>query len=118
MITTLAEVVAFVGAGYSDDDVRGAWHAAEQYVADRCRWTPVPQYDDEGRQKKNDDGTPADQAPASLVEAVKLQTARYLARKKSPDGMVGMNDFGPVRMPVTDRDVERALAPYRVVVFG
>lgn len=76
-----------------------AWKAAEQYVADRCRWG---------------DGT----APDALVEAVLLLTGRFLARHNSPDGLVGGGELGPARIPALDRDAERLMQPYRRVVFG
>lgn len=55
---------------------------------------------------------------ADLVMAVQLLVARYLARRNSPDGTLGMSEFGVGRIATVDRDVEQLLAPYRKVVFG
>lgn len=116
-ITTLQDVATFCGNGADTDEVRAAWLAAEQYVADRCRWVPVPQVTDDGLPKVDDEGEPVLGAPASLVQAVKLQAARYLARRRSPDGLVGMGtELGPSRIPITDRDVQDAMGSYRMVV--
>lgn len=73
--------------------------AAEAYIGGRCR---IPE------------GTP----PPELVAAVRLLVARYLARENSPDGFVGMSEFGPARISTIDRDVQSLIAPYRPVVFG
>lgn len=73
--------------------------AAEAYITRRCR---IPE------------GTP----PADLVEAVRLLVARYLARRSSPDGTLGMSEFGAGRIATIDRDIEGLIAPYRPVVFG
>ena len=74
--------------------------AAEAYIRRMCR---VP-----------------DQAAdrAGLVMAVHLLVARYLARRNSPDGTLGMSEFGVGRISTVDRDVEQLLGPYRKVVFG
>lgn len=51
--------------------------------------------------------------------AVKLLTARLLARHNSPDGLAaGGSDLGPVRVTSVDRDVMALIAPYKPVVFG
>ena len=86
---------------------RVAWAAAEGYIASRCSW---PAYDTDGR---------ALPAPAALVQAVRLLTARYLARHNSPDGLAAAGgELGPVRVAGTDRDVEALIGPYRRVVIG
>ena len=72
--------------------------AAESYIAERCR-VPVP-------------------PPGDLVQAVRLLTARYLARRNSADGTLGMSEFGVGRIATVDRDVEALIGPYRRVVFG
>ncbi|WP_041707505.1 hypothetical protein [Acidipropionibacterium acidipropionici] len=80
-----------------------AWRSADAWVAARVRFRPArPGW-----------GTPED-----LVQAVRLLTARYLARRNSPDGFLGMGEFGPARVPINDRDVNSLIAPYRRVVFG
>lgn len=82
---------------------RAAYEAAEAYVAERCTWSV---------------GAGSDPAPASLVQAVRLLTSRYLARRNSPDGLAGGGDLGPVRVAAVDRDVDRLIAPWRNVVLA
>lgn len=94
MITDLEAVKAWLGAHPDPDQVRTAWEAAEAYVAQRTH------VDDE-------------RVPGDLVQAVYLLTARYLARRNSPEGFVGLGDLGPARLPVSDRDVERLIDPWR-----
>lgn len=103
-ITTLDEVRAWLGEGHNDE-VEPAYKAAEAYVGKRVRWAAEP-----------GDGEEWPPAPDDLVQAVCFQTARYLARRSSPDGFVGMGEFGPARVPVTDRDVQALVDPYRRAV--
>ena len=81
-------------------DVDVVHKGAEAYIANRCV-VPVGPV-----------------VPGDLVEAVRLLTARYLARRNSPDGTLGMSEFGVGRIATVDRDVEALIAPYRRVVFG
>lgn len=74
--------------------------AAEAYIGSRCR---IPE---------------GVVPPKDLVEAVRLLVARYAARQNSPEGFVGMSEFGPARISTVDRDVESLIGPYRRVVFG
>lgn len=90
-----------------DDVFRNAWDAAENYVETRVEY---PTGTDEG-------GNPI-LPPAALVEAVVLLTARYLQRRNSPDGFIGLGELGVARVPVTDRDVDRLMAPHLRVVIG
>lgn len=87
--------------GENQEDLKIVRDAAEQYVAARCRLPETP-----------------GEVPADLVQAVWLLIARYLARRNSPDGTLGMSEFGVGRISTVDRDVEQLLAPYRRVVFG
>lgn len=103
-ITTLEAMQTSVGPGHNVADVKAAWQAAEAYVGKRVRWGEP---DPEGNWPP---------APEDLVQAVRLLTARYLARKASPDGFVGMGEFGPARVPTTDRDVQLLIGPYRQAV--
>lgn len=80
-------------------EVSVAHQAAEQYISSRIRTLAGP-------------------APADLVQAVRLLTARYLARRNSADGTLGMSEFGVGRIATVDRDVESLIGPYRRVVFG
>lgn len=105
-ITTHDQAIAWFPKAPTGD-VERAWRAAEGFIADRCRWPALAS-----------DGTPLD-PPGALVEAVHLLIARLLARRNSPDGVVGVGDeFGPVRITHVDRDVMALIAPYRPVVFG
>jgi hypothetical protein len=83
--------------------VAESWAAADAWVAARIRFRPAQ---------------PGVDVPGDLVKAVSLLTARYLARRNSPDGFIGMGEFGPARVPINDRDVNSLIAPYRRVVFG
>lgn len=91
-------------------DVTTEWAAAEEYITRRTRWT---------RYRVLSDGTTQElPAPPALVEAVRILTHRYLERRNSPVGIVGMDEVGAVRLPSVDRDVEALIAPWRQVVFG
>lgn len=95
-ITSLDAVKAWIGnPNLPDELVAEAWLAAERYVDERTDWDKTL--------------TP----PDDLVLAVDLLTARYLARRNSPDGMVGLGDLGPAQVMYTDADVERLLNPWR-----
>lgn len=103
-ITELEAIKSSVGPGHNATDVEAAWKAAEAYVGKRVRWGEP---DPEGNWPP---------APDDLVQAVTLLTRRYLARKSSPDGFVGMGEFGPARVPTSDRDVQLLIGPYRQAV--
>lgn len=105
-ITTAQAVAEYLGNGRTAAEVTEVWKSAETYVSDRCVWPEV-----------DADGNPLP-APDTLVRAVLLQAARYQARRNSPDGFIGMGEFGPARVPVTDHDVNRAMAPYRKAVLA
>lgn len=102
-VTTWEHVRAVLGL---EDTEHGkqAWKAAEGAVRRRCVWHQA-------------DATVIE-APEELVQAVILRTARYLARRDTPTGVVGVGDFGPVRITSVDRDIEELESPYRVVAFG
>lgn len=107
-ITRFEDVHTYLGGAVKVPvaEAQPAYEAAEAYVAKRCRWA-VPGA-----------GESWPPAPADLVQAVKLQTARMLVRRNSPDGLVGMGDLGVGRVPISDRDVDALMRPYRRVVFG
>jgi hypothetical protein len=46
----------------------------------------------------------------SVEYAAKLQGARLVKRRASPEGVAGMGDFGPVRVSVLDPDIENMLS--------
>lgn len=97
-VTSYEHVLSVLG---TDDTAKAeqAYLAAEAAVSKRCRWS-------------------GDAAPDDLVQAVVLRTARLLARHNSPDGIVGVSEFGPVRVASVDRDITDLEGPYRRVVFG
>lgn len=92
--------------GEPEADLTVAVAAAEDYIRSRCRWPAVLS-----------DGTRAT-PPAALVEAVRILTGRYLARRNTPTGVVGMDDMGAVRLPGSDADVEALIGPWKPVIFG
>lgn len=102
MITTKESVKTWLGNPPKLDDavLTDAWNAAEAYVAGRCSW--------EGQ-----DVDPPVPAPADLVQAVNLLTARYLARRNTPDGLVGLGELGAAQVSFSDVDVERLMNPWR-----
>lgn len=103
-ISDRAKVRAWVDAPrISEDLFDAAWAAAERYVSERVT---LPE------------GMPEGGGPADLVQAVNLLTARYLARRNSPDGMVGMGELGPARVTIADRDVERLIDPWRSIAVA
>jgi len=48
--------------------------------------------------------------------AAMLRTARYLARRNSPEGLVGFGEFGVAQVALSDRDVAQLESPYVRVV--
>lgn len=104
-VTTVEVVAAYCDREVTDPQLVEAWKAAESYVLDRCDWDGM--------------GAPLNEpAPDALVRAVELLTGRYLARRSSPDGFLGMGEFGPARVPVSDRDVDRLIFPHRKAVLA
>jgi len=104
-VTTLTHVLTVLGVTDSEH-VRQAYRSAEAAQAAGCRWSEL-----------DATGMPLF-PPEDLIEAVVLRTARYLARRESPSGVIGVGEFGPVRISSIDRDIEELEAPYRVVRFG
>lgn len=90
----------------SQDEALEAIAAADAWVDARTRWPET-----------QSDGVPLE-PPSDLVQACRLLASRYLARRNSPDGFVGMGEMGPARITTVDRDVESLIAPWRPVVFG
>lgn len=56
--------------------------------------------------------------PSDIKLACLIQASRLLKRRDSPEGVLGGNDFGIVRVSASDRDVAALLAPYRYVLVG
>jgi len=50
--------------------------------------------------------------PAGVNEASLLKAASLFKRKDAPFGVMGVNDFGPVRISRTDPDVIELLSPF------
>lgn len=110
-ITAYEDVKASVAPSAADGILEPLWEAAEGYVWERIR----PWYEPDSEGNPPD---PVPPAPATLGQAVRMLTARYYARRNSPDGFLGMSEFGPARVPTVDRDVEALIGPHRPVVFG
>lgn len=107
-ITTPERVKVWLGGTWPEGVFSDAYKAAESYVGTRVRYPTEP-----------DPLTGVvPPVPDALVLAVNLLTARYLARRNSPNGLVGLGDLGAVPVPGTDIDVKTLIAPWRVVVFG
>lgn len=56
---------------------------------------------------------PLTDLPGNLREAFYLRVMRLLARRNSPEGVVGFADFGPARVARADVDVDTLEGPYR-----
>lgn len=52
--------------------------------------------------------------PEDIGLACRMQAARLLGRRKSPEGVAGWGDFGPMRIQYPDKDVSALLDPYRI----
>lgn len=104
-VTTSAHVASALGVA-STVHFEQDYRSAEAAIAKSCRW---PESDVDGM---------ALNPPEELILAVILRTARYLARRESPSGVIGVGEFGPVRISSIDRDIEDLEGPYRRVVFG
>jgi hypothetical protein len=62
--------------------------------------------------------TPQAYYPEDLRLAIYLRTARWLARRNSPEGLLGFADFGPAQVPVSDADIRDLESPYRIVTVA
>ena len=105
-ITTIEDAQAWF-PGVDPGELRDAWAAAEEWVSARVRWPGMT-------------STPPATPPKALVQAVRLQTARLLQRRNSPEGVVGMDadGLGAVRLPREDVDVISLIGPWRPVIFS
>ena len=102
-VTSLDHVAAVLGVDKAQSYVVQAYEAAEGAVGSLCRWQS---------------DSPEISPPQALVQSVILRTARYLARRDTPTGVLGVGEFGPVRIAAVDRDIEELEGPWRRVVFG
>lgn len=57
-------------------------------------------------------GWPA--VPSAIQQVALMLSTRYYSRKASPLGVIGMGDFGPVRISRYDSDVTQMLSDYRL----
>jgi hypothetical protein len=60
---------------------------------------------------------PASVAP-DVVEAGLLYVNRLLARRNSPDGVVGVSDLGTATIQPFDADIKRLLGPWLATVLA
>lgn len=112
-LTTAAEVADVLKASATDAAFLKAWRAAERWVAKRCRWqTEQVEAEVEGVPTLVEQPVDVE----DLQQAIILLTGRYLARRNSPDGLVGMGELGVMRVSAIDRDVTSLVAPNRIVV--
>lgn len=56
--------------------------------------------------------------PPTTEFAAKLQGARFVKRRASPEGVAGMGDFGPVRVVGLDPDIENLLSTELWLTFS
>lgn len=56
--------------------------------------------------------------PDAVHEATLILGTRLLKRRKSPEGVVGLNMFGAVKMGRFDPDVRKLIKPYRLRTVG
>jgi hypothetical protein len=56
--------------------------------------------------------------PATVDYAARLQGARLVKRRASPEGVAGFGDFGPVRITVLDPDIEQLLSSELWITFS
>jgi hypothetical protein len=54
------------------------------------------------------------EVPEPIREATVLQAARLVKRRRSPEGVVGLNTFGTVKLGQIDPDAKRMVKPYRI----
>lgn len=57
--------------------------------------------------------------PSGVITATKIQSARIVKRKEAPEGILGLNQFGVLRVSGRpDPDVMDAIKPYRLRSLG
>jgi|SRR5215472_7089215 len=56
--------------------------------------------------------------PSSLEQAGLLLTNRLMARRNSPDGIVGVSDMGTARVLSYDADIQTLISPWTEMVVG
>lgn len=111
-LTTAGEVATVLKAEAADPAFLKAYQAAERWVGKRCTWTTETVTEGEPPVEVEKPVEVED-----LIEAVILMTGRYMARRNSPDGLVGMGEFGVMRVSAIDRDVQSLIAKNRKIVL-
>lgn len=93
-----------------DAAIEDALAAVTVGVLARCPSLAAPEHPD----------LPVDPAtcPADVAYAVLLWTNRLLARRNSPDGVVGVADLGVANVARMDADIQRMLSPWLAVVLA
>lgn len=56
--------------------------------------------------------------PSAVKQAALLLAARFYGRKASPMGVIGVGDFGPVRISRSDPDVAALLADFKLAAVA
>jgi hypothetical protein len=56
--------------------------------------------------------------PPMLIQAGRLLTNRLLARRNSPDGVVGVSDIGTATVLSYDADINQQISPHSEMVLG
>jgi hypothetical protein len=56
--------------------------------------------------------------PAAVTQACLLKAARIYKRRESVNGVIGVDDFGPVRIGRDDADVTDLLSPYQLIAVA
>lgn len=100
-VVDLATQLNVPGDGPAADLVARSLRSGTAFVQSRCIM-PDP---------LDADGEPTE-IPDDLFEAILLQAAKFYARRNSPEGVSGANDFGIVRVGRIDPDAEALMAPY------
>lgn len=65
-----------------------------------------------------DTGAPLGPVPAAVHEAGLLLANRLMARRNSPDGIVGVSDMGTARVMSYDADIAQLIAPWTPMVIA
>jgi len=63
-------------------------------------------------------GDPLAPVPSSLEQAGLLLTNRLMARRNSPDGIVGVSDMGTARVLSYDADIQTLISPWTEMIVA
>ena len=110
---------------YVDADIRELWAigANQQGLQSKSKQTAteasIQQSATQTRMKREQNMVARWFVSGASKLATLIQAARLFKRKESPEGVLGGNDFGIVRVGTrVDPDVEMLLAPYRYLRVG